>query len=1106
MLKQNLPALCFVLLASCAASSSIAQEPEEAGTRTSDAPLVAEASDEGRQAIRSFRKPNGFDVELFAAEPLVANPVAFCIDNQGRFYVCESFRQNRGVTDNRGHDQAWLDDDLAAQTVADRRAYHLKHLGDKAADYAKYDDRLRLLLDSDKDGVADKATVFAKGFNRLVDGTGAGVLVRGDNVYFTCIPKLYRLQDKNNDGVADVRTALQSGYGVRVAFRGHDLHGLCMGPDGRLYFSIGDRGYHIEHEGKVHHDPESGAVFRCEPDGSNLEVFATGLRNPQELAFDDYGNLFTGDNNSDSGDKARWVYVLEGGDTGWRMAYQYLSDRGPFNREKIWHPYHAEQPAYVAPPVTNFADGPSGLMYYPGVGLPESFRRRFLLCDFRGTANKSGVRSFRMKKKGAFFEMVDAEQPFWSILATDIAMGPNGKLYISDWVDGWNGEGKGRIYRFATSDAESDLALSTRKLLNEGVRDKTAAELAVLLSHADQRVRIESQFELVRRGGHESLASVCRGESQQQLARLHGLWGLGQLARRGESATVIGAAIVELASDEDAELRAQASRLLGELNCAGAAKALLGCLRDEDDRVRYFAAIALGRIRSRDAVDELVRMLEANNGVDPALRHAGIMGLTGSATSEQLYSLANHPSLAVRRALVVALRRQASPLVASFLNDPNPLVVVEAARAIHDLPIPEAVPHLADLIERMGDDQALIRRVLNANFHLDGAKNASRIADFAADSQAATEMRMEAVAMLAEWGKPSSRDRVLGMWRPIEPRDQTPATQAVSQRLPSLLDGDESLRKRVIEVAAMLGVDGLGNRLKSVFANRDESITMRAQALSALATLRDGEATSLAETALKSDSGIMRSAARSVMARIQPGQAVPLLVEAIGGGEIVERQSAAAELGAMAKEHAGAPLARLLLDILDDKIPADTQLDIVLAARRHNAKKHKQLLRKIKERQSEEPISKYAMSLTGGDAERGRRIFFERTNVSCVRCHKVAGRGGDVGPDLSKIGLDKKRDYLLEAVAAPNKAIAKNFETVMIIDADGRLISGVLKEETDEHVKLVTAEGQRMTILQDDIEDRRNGKSAMPEDIIKQLSDSDLRDLVEFLSSQRALP
>ena len=248
----------------------------------------------------------------------------------GTGVVCESFRQGVGVTDNRKHDDAWLDDDLAAQTVADRLAYHKKHLQDQVGGYTEQDDRIRLLEDTDGDGRADSAKVFADHFNGIVEGTGAGVLVNGDDVFYTCIPHLWRLRDTDGDGRADQRQSLHEGYGVRVAFRGHDLHGLTIGPDGRLYFSVGDRGYNIQTESGRLVDPESGAVFRCNLDGSQLEVVHTGLRNPQELAFDDYGNLFTVDNNSDSGDRARLTCIVEGGETGWRMAYQYLPGPRPF--------------------------------------------------------------------------------------------------------------------------------------------------------------------------------------------------------------------------------------------------------------------------------------------------------------------------------------------------------------------------------------------------------------------------------------------------------------------------------------------------------------------------------------------------------------------------------------------------------------------------------------------------------------------------------------------------------------------------------------------------------------------------------------------------------
>src|SRR5690606_30113183 len=113
------------------------------------------------------------------------------------------------------------------------------------------------------------------------------------------------LEDADGDGVAEGREVIQSGFGPRFSLSGHDLHGFAWGPDGKLYFSVGDRGYHLEtREGKILTNPGAGAVFRCEPDGSEMEVFYNNLRNPQELAFNEYGDLFTVDNNSDQGDKA----------------------------------------------------------------------------------------------------------------------------------------------------------------------------------------------------------------------------------------------------------------------------------------------------------------------------------------------------------------------------------------------------------------------------------------------------------------------------------------------------------------------------------------------------------------------------------------------------------------------------------------------------------------------------------------------------------------------------------------------------------------------------------------------------------------------------------
>ncbi len=1076
-------------------------------------PQIATASKEAEQAISGFKVPAGLKVEVFAAEPLLANPVAFFIDNRGRFFVCETFRQTTAIADNRNHAE-WLDDDLAAQTVADRLAYIHKHLKGKAAEYTQQDDRIRLLEDTNGDGKADKATVFAAGFNKIEEGTGAGVLVRGDDVYYTNIPNLWRLRDKDNDGKAEERTALHSGYGVRFAFRGHDMHGLILGPDGRLYFSIGDRGFNVTtQEGKQIVHPQCGAVLRCELDGSNLEVFATGLRNPQELAFDDYGSLFTGDNNSDSGDQARWVYVVEGGDSGWRMEYQYLPDRGPFNREKIWHPAHEGQPAYIVPPVSNLASGPSGLAFYPGTGLPEHYKQRFFLVDFRGTPANSGVRTFRVKPKGAGFEVADGEETLWSVLATDVDFGPDGAVYLTDWVNGWNGEGKGRIYRYSSPEVSASTEVrEVKKLLGEGFSQRPTEELVKLLGNTDRRVRQEAQFALAER--HESAALTKAAlEGPNLLARLHGIWGLAQIARRETDGMKKLEALLPLLGDKEAEVRAQAAKAIGEGKPAEAGyyERLVPLLKDDSPRVRYFAAISLGKLGRKEAISPLSAMLEENNNQDSVLRHAGIMGLAGSAGSgEAIVEAGEHSSPAVRLATAVAMRKLGSEQVAMFLNDNDPLVVIEAARAIHDLPIESAMPKLAALITRSSTDDALLRRVLNANYRLGGVENANAIAAFAARKEAPDNLRLEALAMLRSWDKPSPKDRVLNFWRPLPPRGREPAAAALRNNLPGLFSGSPKVQAEGAKVAAELGIQEVGPSLFTLLTDKAQPPQIRADSLTALAILKDPGLEKAVETSLKDEAPLVRAAARNVLLELKPAESLAVMEEAVLKGEIVERQAALHSLANFKQPGTNAIFSKALDDLVAGSFPPAARLDLVEAARRRASGEIKSKLAKYESDLPAEDaaVSPYLDCLKGGDAERGRTIFRERTQVSCVRCHRIAGNGGDVGPDLTKLAADplKTRKYLLESLVAPNKAIAKGFESVLVLDSSGNSFTGIIKKESGEKVDLMTAEGKLISLAKEEIDQRRPAKSAMPDDLTKHLSKFEVRDLVEYLANLKEGP
>lgn len=1104
---------CLGLLAMAPTSAGAQQDsvvPQE--------PQVVEASDEGQQAIASFKIPDGWKMELFAAEPDVANGVALFVDYDGTVLVCESFRQEKGIEDNRGHAE-WLLDDLAARSVDDRLAYIQKHLGDKVGDYMQNDDRLRLLRDEDGDGIADKVSVFAKGFNGILDGTGAGVLRYRGDVFYTCIPDLWMLRDTDGDDVADMRKSLQTGYGVRFAFRGHDMHGLIIGPDGRLYFSIGDRGYNVQTDSGHWVDPASGAVFRCELDGSHFEVVSTGLRNPQELAFDEFGNLFTGDNNSDSGDQARWVYIAPGGDTGWRMYYQYLADRGPFNREKIWYPYNpAETPAYIIPPITNISDGPSGLAYYPGTGLSEEYDRCFFLVDFRGQASNSGVRTFRSEPKGAFFELVESKQPIWQILATDLHFGPDGQIYLLDWVHGWVGEGKGRVYRLFDEEArQQPIVAEVQKLLDGGIAAADSTKLAGLLAHQDMRVRQEAQFELARRGDTATLLNVAQNgveeveDRYQQLSRLHGIWGCLQLYRAsiqgrngavsGEETRQIVAAVNQLLTDEDPVVRATANSQAIEIEDGILAEVLLENLNDEEPRVAYFAAMAVGKHRIKPAATKVMDLLSSNADSDPIIRHGGIMALAGINDSEVWETALGHPSVSVRLAAAVALRKTGNPLIVNLLSDGDPKVVVEAARAIHDLPIAAGMPALAEMLPRSGSDDALVRRALNANFRLGQPENAQRIATFAASGSSSVDRRLDALTLLSDWATPGKLDRVTNEYRPLEDRSGEPAVVALKGNLPELLASEDAISQKAIEVAANLGIQEVAPILKDVIADQTRSGKSRASALLSLFKLEGAAVRSLIDKASEDQQPEVRAASVVVLTQIDAEAAAPLLAKTIREGAIVERQAALRALGDLSG-NAGLSAMTIATDLyLANQLPGECALDLIQMLEKRQAT---DLLAKVNEHREVgdgDPVAKrFPELLLGGDADAGKRVFFEKTEVSCVRCHMIGEIGGAVGPALSDVGGKKDRGYLLEAIMEPNRTIAEGFQTVIVLDLDGVTHTGIVKFEDDEVLELMNAEGGIVRIAQEDIDARRTGLSSMPPDLKDKMTPNEIRDLVEFLS------
>jgi quinoprotein glucose dehydrogenase len=1065
-------------------------------------PNVRPASDEGKKALGRIRVAKGHQIDLFAAEPLLANPVCFAIDNKNRFFVAETFRLHAGVTDIRNH-MDWLNEDLASRTVADRIALHKKYEAGRMAGYANNTERVRLIEDTKGTGTADKSTVYAEGFANIEDGIGAGLLARGKDVWFTCIPDLWLLRDAKSTGHADEKKKLATGFGIHVGYLGHDLHGLIMGPDGRIYFSIGDRGLNVKTKDSELVYLDHGSVLRCNPDGSELEVYATGLRNPQELAFDRYGNLFTCDNNCDAGDAARWVNIVAGGDSGWRIGYQFdcpMGVRGPWMAEKLWHLPSPDQAAYLLPPLAHITSGPSGLAAYPGMGLADRYDDHFFLCDFRGGAGGSGVWSFGVKPKGASFELVDREQFAWSVLATDCDFGTDCALYISDWVDGWGLTGKGRIYKVSDPEkAKSQEVRNVKNILSAGMEGRSENELIRFLGHKHARIRQETQFALAAKGkpAVELFTRVVR-DSKEQLARLHAIWGLWQLGRTEESARK---ALLPFAGDADPIVRGQTAHVLGDLRVADAQDALIKLLRDAEPRVRFEAALAVGRLGKSTSVAAVLGLVKENDDRDGYLRHAGVMALAGCADDKTLAALATDTSPAVRRSALLGLRRHASPEIAVFLKDSDPSIILEAARAINDVPINAAMPALAELIHSTKLPLFLGYRVLNAQFRLGKSENALAIARFAARSEEAEALRIDAVKMLTEWAKPNGRDRIVGLWRPLSERPAMDAADALKRSLAGIMNGPAKLRSEAAKAVGNLGIKEFGPALFAQLSDAKQNGDLRAEALRTLEALDYRELDKAVAVSLSDADARLRAEGLAVLARRKPEVALPRLEQALQKGEPVEKQSAFTALGTIKDNASAGILTRALEDLKSGKITPEAHLDLLEAAKSRPEKSVKEALAKYEAaRPKGDHLAAYRETLEGGDAENGRRLFQTKSEVYCLRCHKVGGTGGDVGPDLSGIGSRQKREYLLESIVEPNRQIAKGFETVLVTTTRGQVLSGVFKSEDAKELRLVTPEGKPLVIPKIEIEERTAGKSAMPEDMVKHLTKRELRDIVAFLA------
>ena len=1059
----------------------------------------------GREAFMSTVKiPEGYDFKLFADKDMVTQPTAICFDSQNRLYVAETLRWRKGVEDNRNY-RYWLLDDAIVQSNEERLAMYEKWAaqGKKPMSYfTEHSEIVRILTDADGDGKADKSEIFADGFKSALHGTAGGLIERDGTVYFACIPAVYKLQDKDGDHKAEIREVLQDGFGGRVSISGHDMNGFAWGPDGKLYWSIGDRGYNLTtQDGRQLKGPYEGAVFRCYPDGSDFEVFYHTLRNPKEIAFDAYGNLFTVDNDSSGRDQSRVHYLLEGGEAGWHSGHQLIQD---FSREVgidtkrpnmwyeegIWKMRHEGQTATILPAIGHVSSGPCGLVYNPGaVALPAKYDNYFFLGDYRASPNKSGVHAFRCEPAGAGFSMVDAHAFVWGVACTDVDFSYDGKFYIADFVGGWTGSGTGYMYTLHDPKIANPAISDVRKLFAEGFEQRTDDELYKLLFHVDQRVRQRAQFALAERGesGAEQLAGAL-WQTDNLVARLHGLWGMGQVAKKlgyrgglGNPGFGLHLDILAKVKDEDPVVRGAAARLIGDLEfrvsgAAGASNMVLPLLKDESVHTRALAAITIGKLLDDDAIPAVIEMLRENDNADVYIRHGGVMALTGIATPEQLADLANDESAAVRLAAMLALRRLRSPQIAVFLQDSDPLVLADTIRAINDVPIDGARPALAAYLDEASDElsQLQLNRLINANFREGTAEGIERLFRYAVRETAPVVNREEALRCIGDWAKPHVVDPPIGLYRPLPTRDErhTPLIrEELAKALPNLRGPALTAG---IRLAAQYNVPISIEVLQAQTVDTSLDPELRSAALAKLAKSEPKLTVSLIPDLLSQPK--VASAALDTLASLNPAAAFTAAKSAINGKDLRTSQ------------HAWGLLATLETPGVDDFVataPLDnpkTMLDILEAARARKLGRSALPLAGTKE---------------GGDPINGLELFETHGTAQCLVCHKLGKKGGDVGPKLDGIAA-KGLENVWRSIVDPQAEIAAGFGIISVTKTDDSVLAGVFLKEEDKAITIKPPEGEPIHIPLAEIASRTTPISGMPA-MGQILKPTEIRDIVAYL-------
>lgn len=1005
--------------------------------------------------------PSGFQVRRAAPQPLVERPMFAALDAVGGLYVLDSGGVNG----------------------ADRGA--------------KPPDVVRYLTDTDSDGVYDKSVVFA---DKIVFGTG---LVHFDNaVFVSSPPSLWKLEDTTGDGVADKRTELVTGFAFNQSCT-DDLHGACLGPDGRIYFLPG-RFHHKAQtpSGSVIREGVGPWLMRCRPDGRDVEIVSGAVGNPVEVTFLPTGDSFLQGTfwakpSAEGGLRDALIHAVPGGE--YSVRDRDYSDRvrtGDF------------LPALV--PFT--ATAPSGLTTYLSDQWGEEFRHNLFSSHF----NTAKILRHRLTPTGGTFlceteDFVTAAQD--DVHFTDVLEDADGSLLVID-TGGWyhaccpasgssKPEVKGTIYRVSRKGTPAVADPYGNAI---GWEQASPATLVRHLDDPRHRVRERTIQTLSERGDKAiaELTKLLKSRATTRRQRQNAVWALCRM----DSPAAREAGRIAL-NDPDSEVRQVAAHTVALHRDAAAIQQLTLMLRDDSLPVRREAANALGRIGRGEAVLKLLEAIGALSqgnaaSSDRFVEHAYIFAIISINDAAATRPGLSASGSAERRAALMALDQMPLTIlgatdIAPFLATSDPVLLQTAIDVLARHPewTTESIKLIDGWLRERELDETRLNTLMGVVRALGGDSSMRQVLDQHLSEQDSLSSSARRALLMAVGN--SGVQNVPNKWK-----------DGVAEALRA---SDPDVRLAAIHAAERLSLQELADDIHRAAADSDSSATLRLTALRSLTNLQQELSDREFEYLLSRLSPEVpikeRLTALDVVAQARHSDArlrkflplipsaspieIPAFLSAFSRGtdtatgrELVDAllsssASPAPELVEQSIRNYGGTVATIARPLLDRLKKASQNQDARL----------NDLEAILETRQ--------------GNSDRGREIFFAK--AQCHLCHTVAGRGGKVGPDLSSIGEIRSRRDLLEAVAFPSASFARGFEPMIVALTDGRVLTGLAGRETADELVLMIVQDNRpveVPLRRDTIEQVQIGRvSTMPSGLDHQLHPQEFSDLIAYLQQLR---